>query len=163
MNIPGGHPPAKFWRFLALGAVNCFLWIWFNFTKTRTFHPQWRLWCQMLVQLYQKDSAGTSTTHLKIIWLKRCMFDLTFLQQWLDYGNTMYARNARLKKLISPEKWMSITNGLSDIFSMGPLGLPFVLNYYCHCICIFLKTYDLYVWLWLLLQKLQCQPVTIRS
>ena len=28
MNIPGGHPPAKFWRFLALGAVNwrsCFL------------------------------------------------------------------------------------------------------------------------------------------
>ena len=48
------------------------------------------------------------------------MFDLTFLQQWLDYGNTMYARNARLKKLISPEKWMSITNGLSDIFSMGP-------------------------------------------
>ena len=73
------------------------------------------------------------------------MFDLTFLQQWLDYGNTMYARNARLKKLISPEKWMSITNGLSDIFSMGPLGLPFVLKYYCHCICIFLKTYDLSV------------------
>ena len=28
MNIPGSHPPAKFWRFLALGAVNwrsCFL------------------------------------------------------------------------------------------------------------------------------------------
>ena len=34
MNIPGGHPPAKFWRFLALGAVNWRSWFWLDFDWT---------------------------------------------------------------------------------------------------------------------------------
>ena len=31
MNIPGGHPPPKFWRFLALGAVNWRSCFWLDF------------------------------------------------------------------------------------------------------------------------------------
>ena len=90
------------------------------------------------------------------------MFDLTFCNSGSDYGNTMYARNARLKKLISPEKWMSITNGLSDIFSMGPLGLPSALKCYCHCICIFLKTYDLSVRVIMIIIAKMMSAVTMR-
>ena len=62
MNIPGGHPPPKFWRFLALGAVNwrsCF-WLGRHFaflTKTSVAEDlSWRLRMKMKMHMQLKST-----------------------------------------------------------------------------------------------------------
>ena len=88
------------------------------------------------------------------------MFGLIFCDSGLDYGNITYVPEiTRLEKLTSPEKWMSIKNGPSDIFSMG-LSTLFRIKPHCY-LFVYYKTYDLPVCM--IINAKWCQIVTIRS
>ena len=72
------------------------------------------------------------------------MSDLTFYDSGLDYGNITYEPEIPGWKANLSGKWMSIINGLSDIFSTGP-GTLFRVKLHCHLYLYILKTYDLSV------------------